>query len=187
MLLVWALFPAALLAVSGLVLFFVIKVIQKVRGGRSGVGPAAAVPLLGCTAAPLGVLFLLLFGLPWLDSIRPAASDFEEAFGEAPVKGVTGLHGRTDAGIDSRTIFLALEDNAAANAQLARAFSNARSGPETDLLDGTVYSGNAPSWFEPICQGRTSAEYANWHQWHSAVVVRCASKRKIYALFSVVD
>ncbi|WP_374410292.1 hypothetical protein [Novosphingobium colocasiae] len=194
MLLIWALFPAALLTICGLLLVLIIAIFRKVRPGRPRMGWSTAGPLLGCTTLPLFILLSVLVGLPWLYSVRSAASDFTEAFGERPSESFTNLKGQTETGLDSRTIFLTFDDNAATSALLERKFDGSARVEETDLLNGEIFADSAPAWFSGAssvvgtpCQGREAVEFHDWREWDSVVVVKCPRARRIYALFSSID
>ncbi len=189
-------FPAIALMVAGLLVAggIVAAHIFRRRKQKTG-GFRLPLVIAGCASLPFGGLLALLFVVPAIQAWRPAAWDFEEGFGWAPGPEIQHLRGRTDAGVDSRTIYIAFDGTPPARNELIKRLRGSIAAAENDGLDSDIYGGNAPSWFNAAspwvkrhsCTRREYSGIANWNAWHEVVIVDCRSDGRIYAMFQSID
>ena len=191
MLLVWLLVPALFIALLGCLIGLGIWWARRKQGN----GRRTGLSVMGCATLPLALLALLLFGVPFLTSLRSASADFEEGFGTTPGPEVTNLRGLTEAVVDTRTIYLAFDATPAAHEALTRYIAESPKAEMTDRLDSTVSQGGAPGWFKAggawtgshACANRTVQEFHEWRDWDVLIIIDCNSDGRIYALFGNID
>lgn len=196
MLLAWALFPTAYFALAGLV-FCGIVIVQRRRSRDEGREPrgGGGLALGGCAMMPFALLVFLLFGLPYLHSIRPSSDDFEEGFGRAPTKAIRNLNGLRSGGLDSLQIMLAFHSTPAAAAEVDRLLAAALAHEPTDFVGSLTFSDDTPHWWHGGppwsqthgCKDQRASEFEGWDNWQTVAVIDCLSDQRIYVVFYDAD
>ncbi len=147
-------------------------------------------------ALPFFLLLAVSVGVPTLAILRPATSDFTEAFGWPPGPEFTNLRGETQAESDFRSIYLAFDGSPQARAALESKMAGAKEKHTTDFVDSLVDDeGTAPDWFKAgselvsrrRCVNRKVREFDGWKDWDDFIVVDCLSDRHIYVLAASID
>lgn len=196
MLLVWLLPITLLIALCGSVIAIGVWLSGRKQGNNPETGSrGSGCAIAGCAWAPFVLLASLVFGVPFLTGVRPASADFEEGFGVPAGSEIRNLRGKTEAGVDARTIYLAFDNTPDAREAIVGRLPTANRVPQTDRLDSDLFSGNAPSWFkagatgmaEGACLKRKLDEFHDALGWDDVIVVQCASDQRIYVLFSNID
>ncbi len=195
MLLSWALFWVITVALIGIVVTALIALIRFSRKKKPIFKSYWFGIPFGFSIMPFLVL-LSLIAVPWgLQKMRPAASDFDEVFGEKPSTEIKNLKSDLEPGLDSRAVYLAFDRSDAAWSEAMRLTGNRTSGQETDLVGSQVYQNVSPSWWQGGpkwlrkngCANQRVHSLMNVNGWDDIVIIDCVSDQHIYVLAMSLD
>jgi hypothetical protein len=195
MMVLWLSFLFVGIALAGIALAISSLLFRRWKTGKFAFKSGWVVVPFGCGIAPLLAIILLIV-VPWAcQTIRPASSDFEEAFGVAPGQEIKSLKGKTEPGFDSRYIYLAFDYSDEAWGSILRASGDRPSLPKSDLVDSDVFQGSTPDWWNPaspwvgknVCKNSRFHSMMNVNGWNDMVFVHCLSDGRIYVLASSID
>jgi hypothetical protein len=182
-------------ALAGIILAVCLLLLRRWQTGKFAFRSPWFLAPLGCGVGPFLAIVLLFATLSAYQSFRPASWDFEEAFGVAPGPEIKNLKGKTQAGFDSRYIYLAFDYSDQAWSRIIQQTGNRSSSPLSDLVDSDVYGGGTPSWWNPAapwvrkpgCKNRLSHSMKDVGYWRDMVFIHCVSDGRIYVLASRID
>jgi hypothetical protein len=182
-------------ALAGIVLAFCLLLFRRWQTGKFIFKSGWFLVPMGCGTGPFVAIFLLI-AIPWgCQTIRPASSDFEEAFGFAPGPEIKNLKGKTEPGIDSRRIYLAFDRSDAALETAYRLTAGRHSWRKSDMVDSLALYEKIPDWWRGaspwtkrnVCLESTHHEVDEHNGWGDIVIVNCRSDGRIYVLLSRID